>query len=75
MMLHLIETVRAALLGRRPTVRVPLDEDVDAWLWRLSRLTGDPPGKMVAAMLRDIMVDDEVAHGERILPPPGVVLH
>lgn len=39
-----------------------LDADVLAWLSALSRLTGDSPGQMVAAMLRDIMVDDEAAH-------------
>ena len=42
---------------------VPLDDETALWLVRLSQVTGTPRGRLVASILRDIRVDDEVAEG------------
>lgn len=43
---------------------VPLSPELIAWLTMLSRITGHPPGDMVASMLDHIRRDDLAAHAE-----------
>lgn len=60
-------TICAGMAARRDeeeSVPVPLDAETRAWLARLSRVTGDSPGRMIASMLRDIRLDDEAAHSQ-----------
>ncbi len=45
-------------------IPVPLDAETREWLARLSMVTGDSPGRIVASMLRDIRLDDEAAHSQ-----------
>jgi len=45
-------------------IAVPLDGDTREWLSRLSLATGDPMGRIVASMLRDIRADDEACHSQ-----------
>lgn len=57
----------------KKTLPLQLDPATDAWLKRLARVTGDPPPKIVLSMLRQIRIDDEMAHGE--LPPASSATH
>ena len=43
-------------------LEVPLDRETREWLAKLSKITRDSPAAMVASMLRDIRIDDELTH-------------
>ena len=58
---------------KRTIVPLALDQATDAWLKRLARVTGDPPHEIVLSMLRQIRIDDEMAHGE--IPPISNTVH
>jgi hypothetical protein len=49
-----------------------LDPATRERLHRLSVMTGRHPFELAAEMLRDILAEDEAAHGE---PPPDVSFH
>jgi hypothetical protein len=47
---------------RPKLLTVPLDEDTDARLRRLAVICGDEPVILAAALLRDILLEDELMH-------------
>jgi len=51
-------------IDEKDATLVPLDPATDEWLERLSRVTGDPKGEIVASMLRMIRLDDQKADPE-----------
>ncbi len=46
----------------RTVLPVPLDEETEAKLRRLSVICGDEPVVLAANLLRDILSDDELSH-------------
>lgn len=51
--------------------RIGLDDEATELLLGLSAITGQPPAKTLARLVRDILIEDAVEHGERPLTVTG----